>query len=137
MVDSNRTYELPVLPIKNAVAFPYVAIPYVTDLPRSVAAIDYALGREDKILAIFTQRDSQNNNPGLQDLYCVGTSAVVRLFARTDTTVQVLLQGVERIEMTELVSRDAFLMARVRALPIITDQGIETEAMEREILDLA
>jgi ATP-dependent Lon protease len=137
MVDSNRTYELPVLPVKNAVAFPYVAIPYVTDLPRSVAAIDYALGREDKILAIFTQRDSQNKNPGLQDLYCVGTSGIVRLFARTETTVQVLLQGLERIEITELTLRETFLMARVRVLPIIKDQGIETEAMEREILDLA
>ena len=137
MVDSNRTYELPVLPVKNAVAFPYVAIPYVTDLPHSVAAIDYALGREDKILAIFTQRDSQNKNPGLQDLYCVGTSGIVRLFARTETTVQVLLQGVERIELTELTLRETLLMARVRALPIIKDQGIETEAMEREILDLA
>ena len=137
MVDSNRTYELPVLPVKNTIAFPYVAIPYVTDLPRSVAAIEYALDREDKILAIFTQRDSQNNNPGLQDLYSVGTSGVVRLFVRSNTSVQIMFQGGERVELTELIARNSFLMARVRVLPIIEDLGIETEAMEGEILDLA
>jgi ATP-dependent Lon protease len=137
MVHSNRTYELPVLPVKNAVVFPYVAIPYITDISRSIAAIDYALTREDKMLTIFTQKDSQNNNPGLHDLYSVGTSGVVHLFARSNTSVQVLLQGIERVEITELISRNAFLMARVRVLPMIEDQGIEMEAMEREILDLA
>ncbi len=136
MADSNRTYELPVLPVKNAVVFPYVIIPYVTDLPRSVAAIDYALGREDTTLAIFAQRDPQTNSPGLQDLYSIGTSGVVRLFARSDNTVQVFLQGVERIEISEIISRNAFLMARVRSLPMLRDQTIETEAMEREVLDL-
>ena len=137
MVDSNRTYELPVLPVKNAVVFPYVIIPYVTDLSRSKAAIDYALSREDKTLAIFAQRDAQNNNPGLRNLYTVGTTGVVRLFTRSENAVQVFLQGVERVEITELISRDAFLLARVRGIPTIREQGIESEAMEREILHLA
>lgn len=137
MVDSNRTYELPILPVKNAVVFPYVVIPYITNLPRSVAAIDDALGREDKTLAIFTQRDAQSNSPGLQDLYQIGTSGVVRLFARSDSAVQVFLQGIERIEVTEFIAKESFLMARVRTVPMISETGIETEAMEREILDLA
>ncbi|EKD40077.1 MAG: hypothetical protein ACD_75C00185G0012 [uncultured bacterium] len=137
MVDANRTYELPVLPVKNAVVFPSIVLPYVTDLPRSVAAIDYALSREDKTLAIFAQREPGSKDPGLQDLYSIGTAGVVRMFARSDTTVQVFLQGIERIEITELLSRDSFLMARVRSIPMGRDQGIETEAMEREILALA
>ena len=67
----------------------------------------------------------------------VGTSGVVRLFTRSENAVQVFLQGVERIEITELISKDAFLMARVRVIPTIREQDIETEAMEREILHLA
>jgi len=137
MAESNRTYELPVLPLKNSVVFPYVIIPYITDLPQSVAAIDYALSREDKTLAIFAQRDSQNNNPGLQDLYSIGTSGIVRLFARSETAIQVFLHGIERIEIAELVSRNTFLMARVRSIPTLQQHDIETEAMEREVLDLA
>ncbi len=137
MVYENRTYELPVLPVKNAVVFPYIVIPYVTDLPRSIAAIDYALNREDTTLAIFAQRNPQTNNPGWHDLYSVGTSAIVRLFARSETAVQVFLQGVERIEITDLFFRNAFLVARVRSIPMTHDRGIETEAREREILDLA
>lgn len=136
MVDSNRTYELPVLPVKNVVVFPYVIIPYVTDLSRSIAAIDYALNREDKALAIFSQRDPQNNNPGLQDLYSIGTSGIVRLYARSTSVVQVFLQGVERVEIAELLSKNTFFMARVRSIPILREQSIEIEAMQREILEL-
>ncbi|MFH0781684.1 MAG: endopeptidase La [Pseudomonadota bacterium] len=137
MVDTNRTYELAVLPVKNTVVFPYVVVPYITDTVRSIEAIDSALSREDKTLAIFAQRDPQCNDPGLQDLYSVGTSGIVRVFARSDTVVQVFLHGIERVEITELVSRKSFLMARVRSMPMTGEQGIETEAMEREVLDLA
>ncbi len=137
MVDTNRTYELAVLPVKNTVVFPYVVIPYITDDVRSIAAIDSALSREDKTLAIFAQRNPQCNAPGLQDLYSVGTSGIVRMFARSDTVVQVFLHGIERVEITDLVSKKSFLMARVRSMPMTCEQGIETEAMEREVLDLA
>jgi len=137
MIDETRTYELPVLPVKNAVVFPYIVIPYVTDLPRSIAAIDYALGREDTTLAIFAQRNPNRNNPGGEDLYSIGTSAIVRLFARSDSAVQVFLQGVERIEIADLFSKTAYLVARVRSIPMVREKNIETEAMEREILDLA
>ena len=137
MTYESRTYELPVLPVKNAVVFPYIVIPYVTDMPRAIAAIDYALSREDTTLAIFAQRNPQTSNPGWGDLYSVGTSAIVRLFARSDTAVQVFLQGVERIEITDLFFKNAFLVARVRSIPMARDRGIETEAMEREVLDLA
>jgi len=57
-----------------------------------VAAIDHALSREDKTLAIFALRDPQNDNPGLENLYAVGTSSTVRLLARADDTVQVFLR---------------------------------------------
>jgi ATP-dependent Lon protease len=137
MDDSSRTYELPVLPVKNTIVFPYVIVPYVADHPRSVAAIDHALSREDKTLAIFALRDPQNDNPGLENLYAVGTSSTVRLLARADDTVQVFLQGIERIEITDIVSRLTHLVARVRTIPMSQDRDIVTEAMVRETLDLA
>ena len=59
------------------------------------------------------------------------------MFARSDTVVQVFLHGTERVEITELVSRKNFLEARVRSMPMQSEQGIESEAMEREVLDLA
>lgn len=137
MIFANRTYELPVLPVKNAVVFPYIVIPYVTDLQRSIAVIDYALSREDTTLAIFAQRNSSSSNPLREDLSTVGTSAIVRLFARSDAAVQVFLQGVERIELKDLFVKNSFAMARVGTLPLVREKDIEAEAMEREILDLA
>jgi ATP-dependent Lon protease len=79
MVDSNRTYELPVLPVKNTVGFPYVIVPYVTDLPRSMAAIDYALSREDKTWPSLHSGIRRTTGPACKSLYSVGTSGVVRL----------------------------------------------------------
>ena len=136
MAGSIRTYELPVLPVKNAVVFPHIVIPYATDHPRSIAAIDHALGREDKTLAVFAQRNLAGDSPGLQDLYTIGTSGIVRLFARSDTAMQVFLQGVERVEIAELVSRKEFLMARIRSIPMHRQRDVAAEAMEREVLDL-
>ena len=137
MVDTIRTYVLPVLLIQNSVLFPNTIIPYVTDHPQAIAAIDYALGRDDKTMAIFAQRVPVGDSRGLPDFYSVGTSGIVQMFARSETAIQVFLQGIERIELTEITAEKERLMARVRAVPLYRQRNLETEAMEREVLELS
>jgi ATP-dependent Lon protease len=137
MVDTIRTYVLPVLFIQNSVVFPQTIIPYVTDQPQSIAAIDYALSRDDKTLAIFAQRDSQGEGKGVPDLYSIGTSGIVQMFARSENAIHVFLQGLERIELTEINSKKELMIARVRAIPLCRQPNLETEAMEREVIELA
>jgi ATP-dependent Lon protease len=70
--------------------------------PTSVAALESALASEEKLVALFTQRDPQNQKPGVDDLYPVGTKAVIKRMMRSDETIDVILQCVECIKLIEL-----------------------------------
>lgn len=134
---SSRTYILPIVPLKNAVFFPHVTMPMTINRPSSVAAVDKALASENKMVAVFTQRDSEIENPGIEDLYHIGTSAIIKLIARSDSIIQMIIQAVERVEITAIEPRVDYLRARVKTLPWSIEEGIEVDAMQREIMDLA
>ncbi len=75
---------LPVLPLKNTVLFPYLFMPLSVGRPHSLAAVEAALGAEEKTFIVAAQRDGDNDAPGLDDLYPVGVRAVVKKMARGD-----------------------------------------------------
>ncbi|MEN6495097.1 MAG: endopeptidase La, partial [Thermoguttaceae bacterium] len=75
--------------------------------------------------------------PGADDLYAVGTEAVIKRLERTDQGVQMMVQGIRRMETLEVVQIQPFLRARVQPLPPPEDNSTETEALHRAILDLA
>ncbi|MFV0443031.1 MAG: LON peptidase substrate-binding domain-containing protein, partial [Planctomycetaceae bacterium] len=103
--------------------------------PRSIAAAEAALAREDKLLAIFTQKDPNVDEPGQDDLIQFGTNAVIKRMARTDEGLQVLLQGVERIERTGIAKSDAFIKLKIKKAVVETDTGMEVEALQRSVIE--
>ncbi|MER3415816.1 MAG: endopeptidase La [Gemmataceae bacterium] len=129
--------SLPVLPLKNTVLFPYLFMPLSAGRPGSVAAVEAAVATEDKNLLVVAQKDPTVDQPGPDDLYSVGTRAVIRKLARSDSSVELLVQGLERVRILEYEQREPFLRARVVALPIPTDESTEAEALYRAILDQA
>jgi ATP-dependent Lon protease len=129
--------ELPVLPLKNTVLFPGLFIPLSVGRPQSMAAIEAALASEEKTFAVVAQRDSAVEQPGADDLFTVGTRAVVKKMARSDSTVELLVQGVERVALLRTEQTEPFLRMRVRPLPVPDDRGTEVEALHRAILELA
>jgi ATP-dependent Lon protease len=128
---------LPVLPLKNTVLFPYLFMPLSVGRPNSVAAVDAVLATEDKTFVVVAQKDAQAEQPGLDDLYTVGTRAVVRKMARGEGSVELLLQGVERVAVLRAEQTEPFLKARVRPLPSPEDGGAEVEALYRAVIELA
>ncbi len=128
---------LPVLPIKNTVLFPYLLLPLAVGRPNSVAAVEAALATEDKTLFITAQRDPNNEQLTADNLYAIGTKAVIKKMARGEGGVEVLVQGVERMTLLKLEQTEPFLKARVRPIPFPQDQGTEVEALFRAVLDLA
>ena len=136
MTESSRTYNLPVLPLKNSVVFPYVAMPISINRAASVAAVEEALASKNRMLAVFAQREAGIDIPRLRDLYPVGSSAMVKLIARSESMVQIIIQAVERVEITETEQTAPFLKVRVKALPMPMEQGVEVEALQREIMEL-
>ena len=80
----NEPNLLAVLPVRNTVFFPFTLAPLAVGRPLSVAAAEAGLAREDKLLAIFTQKDMNVEEPGPDDLVQYGTKAVIKRMARSD-----------------------------------------------------
>ncbi len=128
---------VPTLPIKNSVLFPYLIMPLAVGRPRSVAAVEAALASEDKLLAVFAQKDPSVEEPTLDDLYKIGTLGIIKKTVRAEDMLQLVVQGSQRIEILEAVQERPFLNLRVRLLPEPQDSGTEIEALQRAVLDLA
>ncbi len=128
---------LPVLAIKNTVLYPYLLMPLAVGRPMSQAAVEAAVDSEDKALMVVAQRDPAVEEPALADVYRVGTEAVIKRLERADGGIQLVVQGIRRLEILEMEQEKPFLRARVRALPEPSDTGMEVEALDRAILALA
>jgi ATP-dependent Lon protease len=129
--------NLPLLPVKRTVLFPGVMMPLTVGRDRSVAAVEAALKTEEKTLLVVAQRDAQIDAPSLNDLYTIGTKAVIKQTARAaEGHYNVLIQGLERCVVLKVDEVNGYLEARVRQLPAPTDRGTEVEALHRAILDI-
>jgi len=134
-VTPDRTY--PILPIKNTVLFPSLFLPLSVGRPTSRAAIDAALATEDKTLIVVAQRDGEHGSPTLNELYAVGTVAVIKKMARSEEGVEVLVQGSGRVRLLTQVQTEPFLKATVQTLAPPAGGGDQLEALHRAVLDSA
>ncbi len=139
MTDSNGPIltNLPILPLKRTVLFPGTMMPLTVGRDRSIAAVEAALKTEDKTLLVVAQRDAQTDQPMLEDLYTIGTKAVIKQTARTsEGHYNILIQGLERFVLLKLDQVDPYLQARVKQLPAPSERNTEVEALHRAILDI-
>ena len=129
--------ELPIFPLRNSVLYPYAIGPFSAGRRISVEAIDSALASETKELAVFAQRDIAADVPDQEELYEIGTRAVIKRMARSEETVEMILQGVERVRLVKLEKQDPFLLGRVEALPMPEwEDTAEAEALKQELIEL-
>ncbi|MHB0859477.1 MAG: endopeptidase La [Anaerolineae bacterium] len=127
---------LPVLPLKNTVVFPLTVLPLAVQKPRSVRLVDDAVVA-DRMVALVALRDPETEEPGPNDVYTVGTLAVIHRLARAaDGTVHIIVQGLERIRVTEFMQSEPYMRAYVEDAPETTEEGVEIEALQRSTTDL-
>lgn len=134
---SSQTYTLPVLPLKNAVCFPGLAMPITIQDLAAVQAVEAALADEIKRVCLFVQKHVNQTNPKGTGLHSIGTTANITVVARFGSTLQVIIQSLERVEVVHFVQQQPFLKAQVRPAPVITRQSVENEALQREVIDLS
>jgi ATP-dependent Lon protease len=138
MSESEQMLSLPLLPLKNSVLLPFVWMPLTVGRPASVATIEAVLAREDKELVVVAQRDASVEAPGPQDFFSIGTKAVVKRMARRpDGTIELMVQGVERVVIIRIEQTEPYLRARVRLAPVPEASSTEIEALQRAIVELA
>lgn len=125
MNEEQTPNELPILPLKNTVLFPGVVIPITAGRDKSVQLIQEA-NRGNKIIGVVAQHDEDEENPGENDIYTVGTVArIMRLFKMPDGNITVIIQGKKRFAIEEITSADPYLKARVS---VLEDKKVKQEA---------
>jgi ATP-dependent Lon protease len=130
--------ELPLLPLRNTVLFPGVVIPITVGRDKSIKAIEEAY-RTDKLVGVLSQKDSNIEDPGVNDLVGIGTVAkIVKLIKMPDGGTTAILQGKKRFQLVRISSEDPFFKGVVKALDeqeLTDDQAFE--ASVSSIKDLA
>ena len=108
---------LPVLPLKDAVLYPYIIVPLSIGRESSIRAVDAAIS-EHRLLALVAQRDASVEEAGADDLHAVGTAAaIMRMLKLPDGRIRILAQGIARIRVEHLAEGESYLQARVEAIP--------------------
>src|SRR5690348_16254852 len=128
--------ELPLLPLKDTVIYPLATIPLVVGKDRSIRLIDDVM-RGSRQVGLVTQKDDGVEDAGPGDCYRVGTVArIARLLRMPEGTLQIFVQGLERIAIDEFVAEEPYLRAKVHALPEIVEKSVEIEALQRNASDM-
>lgn len=134
---SGHIVTLPLVPVKRTVLFPETMVPFTIGRGRSVAAVEAAMNSEDKALLMAAQRNSETEDPVFDDLFQVGTKAVIKQMGKTpEGHLQVLVQGIERVVLLKPESTDPYFIVRARQLPHPSESGAEVEALHRALYDL-
>ncbi|HEY2219478.1 MAG TPA: endopeptidase La [Gaiellaceae bacterium] len=139
-VDTDTEIELPatlpVLPLKETVVFPQSMTPLAIGQERSIRLIDDVVAG-DRLVALVTARDPSVDAPSWDDIYEIGTVAVVHKMIRVpDGTLRILVGGLHRIRVAEHVSDDPYLVAAIEAVPDENDDTPEVEALTRNVQGL-
>ena len=134
----NENQRLPVLPLKNTILFPGLLLPLSVGRESSLKAVEAALKAEEKEIILVGQRDPQIDVPGQDDLYTIGTKAVIRKSSRqTEDVMEILVLGIERVVLVKLDNEDGYLQGRYHLLELPEDGGSEVEALSGALLELA
>lgn len=129
---------IPILPLRNMVLFPGVALPVIIGRPKSMRLIKEAVHKKS-LIGVVCQKEMDTEDPILEDLYTTGVIAdIVRVLEMPDGSTTVILQGKKRFELNELTETDPYLSGKITVLedtkPDKTDR--EFEALISTIKDL-
>jgi len=126
--------ELAIIPLNDAVVFPYMLIPLILTDDKLIRLVDEALAG-NKIVAVFTQRDKEIQNPGTEDLYRVGSALLIQKMARfPDGHVRIIGQGLARIEIVTFTDEAPFMRAKVKIVPEGERSDDRSKALMRNVV---
>jgi len=127
--------QLPVLPVRDIVVFPYMILPLFVGRDMSIKAVDASL-KADKMVLLLTQKDMNIETPEAEDLYTTGVvGMVMRTLKLPDGRVKVLVQGLAKARVTEFIESDDYFTAGIEKMEDEqpAEITIEVEAMIRTV----
>jgi ATP-dependent Lon protease len=124
---------LPVLPLRDSVAFPETMMPLAVGQDRSVKLVDDVLGG-NRMLVMVASKDPEAEEPGPDQLYRVGVTGVVaRMMKVPDGSVRILVQCGQRVELGDFIATSPYLVARISEAPDVVVPSPELEGLRRNV----
>ena len=126
---------IPVLPLRDVVVFPYMVMPLFVGRPRSIHSLDEAMNHGKQLLLV-SQKQPELEEPGIDDLYDVGTIAnIIQLLKLPDGTVKVLVEGQQRAQIYQLEDTGEHFQAQVEPLNSTLGNKKELQVVHKAALD--
>ena len=134
---TNIPSELPILPLRNTVAFPFSMMPLSVGIPRSVNLVNDALNG-DRLIGLVGMKYPEIEEPLPGQTYEVGTIAKVEHVTRSaDNSLQVIVQGIERFRIDYWMADKPYLKAHIAIAPDKIEKDLELDALQRSLRELA
>jgi ATP-dependent Lon protease len=126
--------ELPILPLKDTVIYPFAVQPLGVGQERSIRLIDEVM-RGNRLVVLVAQKSAEMEQAGPDDIFKIGTvSRIARMIRMPDGTIQIIVQGLERVAIGEFTQEKPYLVAHVTLKPDIQEEDDETEAIKRNVV---
>lgn len=127
--------ELPVLPLRDIVIYPFMIVPLFVSRDRSIRAVEQALS-QDRMILLVSQKDVNKEEPEQEDLYTVGTVAIImRMLKLPDGRIRILIQGLSRCRVDSVKGSGEYVRASVTPIvePLAPENSLEVEALVRNV----
>lgn len=133
--ETTEILQLPLLPLRDVVVFPHMVIPLFVGRPKSIRALEVAM-ESGKNLLLVAQKSASDDDPGVDELYPVGSVAsILQMLKLPDGTVKVLVEGLHRVTVAEVTEPDdAYFLGSAVTVPEEDHLVPELEALRRTLL---
>lgn len=135
MKPSKVTRTVPIVAIRGSVVFPHTDTILSFGRPKSVAAVNAAFS-EDRIIAIFNQKDPNVVDPAIEDLCEYGTIAVISQMMSSETEIHAVVKGQARIKLGEGLAHEPYLIGKVVEISEEDFEGATVEALSKQLVEL-
>lgn len=126
------TTVFPLIPLRDVVVFPQMVTPLFVSRPRSIAALEQALLRDDRLVVLVAQRDPDCEDPLADDIYGIGTLAeVMQMLKLPDGTVKVLVEGSSRVLVDRFLDDPEHFSAAVTEQKEVVREDLSTKTLVR------
>lgn len=126
--------QLPLLPLRDVVVFPQMVVPLFVGREKSILALEESMAQQKQIILV-AQKDAADDDPGKDSVYAIGTLAnVLQMLKLPDGTVKVLVEGSERVHLTDIDGAPGYLEATFSRLDEKPVPASETDALMRSLI---
>src|SRR3989338_6508068 len=132
---AKTTRQIPIVAIRGSIVFPHTDAVLSFGRKKSIAAINTAF-QEDRVIGIFTQKEAKIPDPGVEDLFHIGTIATISQMMSTEGEVHAVVKGQARIKLLNISSHEPYLIGYVEELQEEKDESADTVALANKVKEI-